>query len=365
MTRNLAPLIPIVSPPAASPMGMWLRASSAGLAGAILAMQVQGNHVQILIFAAASATALAFVWEWYRRYRVLIDQLHHTIAHWHRSKHMGHDILTGQQSLATLVGQMKQALDQSLETHRLHMHLKMQLSASHHSLNDYQSLADLHGDMKHLFKRIALYSQMLEETLARHASASALRDTFDELSEQSFNLQLFIAAFERLRQPTARGSAERINPTQTLSRVLVPLASALDRRSMQLSSAAWDERARAYARNDELELMVWLILLGTVRYAEDESTLVLSCEPSADGATTFITCLVTELAPAAMSPHERADFMDAHHKYQSAHMFAYTLAASTNITLASRLAQRVHGSLTVHPRTQTSCMIELSLPRGA
>lgn len=304
------------------------------------------------------------LWHGYAHYRKLTGILQHIVTKWNDSQYANASTaIMREQSPAALLSELARITDHAIEAHRMHMHLRMQLSASQHALTQYQSLTSLHGDMRHLFTRIADYTHMLEETIARRASISSLHEAFDELSEHSFNLQLFIAAFERMHQPANRSSwVEITDPTHTLSRVLVPLASALDRRAMQLSSLAWNERVRTKVAAKDLELIIWLMLLGTVRYAEEESTLVLSCEPAADGTHTIITCLVSELAPAAMSPHERAAFMHEKQKYKSAHMFAHTLAESTNLMLANQLAGRANGALHVHARSQTSCLIELVIP---
>lgn len=309
--------------------------------------------------------ALIYVlWHGYAHYRQLIDMLHHILTKWQHSPYTASSCaIMHARSPFALLQELSRLTDHALETHRLHMHLRMQLSASQHSLSHYQSLTCLHSDMRTLFSRIAEYTQMLEETIARRASISSLHEAFDELSEHSFNLQLFISAFERLQKVVApAGWVEITDPTHTLSRVLVPLAASLDRRAMQLSSLAWNERVRAKIAANDLELIIWLMLLGTVRYAEEESTLVLSCEPATDGSHAIITCLVSELAPATMSAHERAAFMQEKQKYKSAHMFAHTLAESTNLTLARQLVSRVSGTLSVHARSQTSCLIELTLP---
>lgn len=340
----------------ASVIGLWL----------IYDQLERGNinqHSDIIYVAGAFSAGLILLWQWYTHYRKLTGILHHILTQWHASQSPTSPFSRRARGPMALLTELTRLAEQAIETHRQHMHLRMQLSASQHTLAGYQSLSSLHGDMRHLFARIAEYTVMLEDTIARRASISCLHEAFDELGEQSFNLQLFVTAFERLNQPTTRsGWVEIIDPTHTLSRVLVPLAASLDRRCMLLSSTAWNERIRTKIASNDLELIVWLTLLGTVRYAADESTLVLSCEPAADGSSTIITCLVSELAPAAMSPHERADFMREKQKYQSAHMFAHTLAGSTNLTLAAQLTARAGGILSVHARTQTSCLIELSLP---
>lgn len=321
-------------------------------------------HPSFQYLSIGIGVAVYLVWHGYAHYCKLMGILQHIMTKWQHSPYATSSgaLMHGGSPLA-LLNELSRLTDHAIETHRLHMHLRMQLSANQNTLSHYQSLTTLHGDMRSLFARIADYTQMLEETIARRASISSLHEVFDELSEQSFHLQLFIAAFERLQKPAIRtGWVEITDPTHTLSRVLVPLAASLDRRAMQLSSLAWNERVRAKIAANDLELIIWLMLLGTVRYAEEESTLVLSCEPATDGSHTIITCLVSELAPAAMSAHERAAFMHEKQKYKSAHMFAHTLAESTSLMLARQLAGRANGALSVHARSQTSCLIELTLP---
>jgi hypothetical protein len=294
------------------------------------------------------------------RTRNILEEL---LIHWKSALHLPGMAQNRPRSFQALYGELRLLTDNAIENHRMQMQLKMQLESQSHKLSEYEKNAPLKDELKGMFTRVHGYAKMLEENIARNHADPSLRDEFDELSEHCVNLQLLTRGMELLQNGRIFAPmGGYINPASAMSGMLLALSTALERRNMSLSTLRWNEHATARIDSALLELILWLTLLGAVRYAEEESTLSLSCESAADGSGTYITCLITELAPATMLAEERLAYMLEKSKYQNAHMFAHTLASNTNYMLASQLIERTGGTLNVHPRTQNSCLVELILP---
>ncbi len=318
---------------------------------------------QLPLIASFSLVTILLMARSLRRYQLIMQTMREALKHWYHTQHLGDSQSVSPRSFASGLQQMKHVLESAIHNHRQLAELRMQLLAYQHWATQLSGTQEMHREMRKLCEHLHIFSAEMDSLTSPQCISDLTRDRFDALLEHSFNIQLQLRAVEML---SARASclhvAELINPTQTLSRILVPLAAALDRRTMKLSSAAWSERTNVRIPQETLELVCWLVLLGTVRYAEDESELTLSCEPATDGSATFITCLVSELAPASMHASERAAFMQQKEKHTSAHMFAHTLQHAPNLSLAAHLLARAGGELMIHPHTPTRCLIEMRLP---
>lgn len=335
-----------------------------GLSVMVLAQYFQMQHaINALIGGTIVLAAASSIARWIHRHQQLIRLMQYTLQAWRAHQQLPLHTTRYAPSFTTMLIDFKHMFDQALVMHRQQIDLRMQLSASQHTITQLQSQHQLRGEMKTLFSSIRSIAKEMDDAASRYGAAGSTCESFDALREQSFNLQLLLRGMEMLNERSSCiAVTESINPTAILSRILLPLSSALDARAMKLSSAAWSERTSVRMPPPALELIGWLVLLGIVRYAEDESELTLSCEPATDGSATFITCLISELAPASMHASERASFMNTKEKHTSAHMFAHTLAQSPNIKIACALSQRYGAALSIHSHTPTRCLIELTLP---
>lgn len=297
-------------------------------------------------------------------YKALLLHLNLLLQAWHGAKNLPTRQTCQPRKLSLLLCEIKQVFDQAQYQQKMAAELHMQLSANRHAITRLHSQLSVSKEFKALIQAIGQVASQIDEHAAEMKSREHYQPAgMDALCEQSFNLQLLIAGIDLLQQRSGCLSVTKsINPTHIFSRILVPFSSALDVRNMKLSSAAWSENTTVRMPAQTLETLCWLVLMGCLRYAEDESELTLSCEPATDGSVTFITCLISELAPATMHTSERASFMEKKAKHQSAHMFAHTLEQSANMQIAQRLCEHYGGHVLIHPHSPTRCMIEIALP---
>lgn len=208
---------------------------------------------------------------------------------------------------------------------------------------------------------VLTYANYLEEQIAQHAIDPGLRYDFDEVSESSFNLKLIAGALNLVEHASAQ-NITRLDVPRLLQQTVLALAPSLDRRNMRLTTAEVDLGVTALSDPAIIAHVLWMMLLGTVRYAADESTLRMRCLYTHDRRRVLISIVVSELSPGRLSAEERRAFFGSQVRLQTPHLFAETIHTHGNIQLTSMLMAGLDGDLSVSPLTSHSCEICLSLP---
>ncbi len=216
-------------------------------------------------------------------------------------------------------------------------------------------------EMMTQYQSVLAYANYLESQIACQSADPDLRYDFDEVSESSFNLKLIAGALN-LVGSTDRTTVTRIDVPQLLQHTMLALAPSLDRRNMKLTTAQVDLGVTALSDPATIAHALWMMLLGTVRYAADESTLRLRCLYNRDKSRVLLSIVVSELSPGRLSEEERRTFLEHQLERLSPHLFADAIRIHGNIQLADMLVTPLDGTLSVLPLTSHSCEICLSLP---
>jgi hypothetical protein len=211
------------------------------------------------------------------------------------------------------------------------------------------------------YQSVLAYANYLEEHIERQAADTTLRYDFDDVCESGFTLKLLAGAFSLLAQP-AISTPQPVNLASVMQQSMLALASSLDRRSMKLNSAAVDMAVVANIDSTSLSHVMWMILLGAIRYAADESTLTLACTHSADGTSAQLSITVSELAPGLVSPEERTAHLTRQLEESSPHLFASALTQHSNLQIAELLLARAGATIAVLPLSSYACEIIITLP---
>jgi hypothetical protein len=216
-------------------------------------------------------------------------------------------------------------------------------------------------EMQSLYQSILGYAHYLDEHILQKTAESQLRFDFDDVCESGFNLKLIAGALELVRCP-ANPARIKMSLPGLLQQTMLALAPTLDRRVMRLTTAEVDESVLVHSDPEILSHVVWMVLLGIVRYAAEESTLRMCCRYNSDRALAVLSIVVSELAPGAMSPEERGAHMIRKMQQGSQHMFAETIRIHANIQLAELLLKRLGAVIGVVPLSPYSCEIRLEIP---
>jgi len=243
-------------------------------------------------------------------------------------------------------------LQHELETSRL---LMQQLSAQHATL-----VASTNREIVEQYQHVLAYAHYLDEHIQARAPDAQLRYDFDDVCESSFNLKLIATAMEILRH-----GAQPFTPvplTTLLQQTVLALAPSLDRRAMKLSSLGVDEQLIVHTDLPALAHAVWIMLLGIIRFAADESTLRLRCLELAQNDEVMLSIVVSELSPGQLSREERHAHLARQLPHSTPHMFAETVRMHGNVQLAQLLLEPLSGRLTILPITEYACEICLFLP---
>jgi hypothetical protein len=216
-------------------------------------------------------------------------------------------------------------------------------------------------EMTQQYRQVAEYASYLEDCIAHKIADPQLRYDFDEVCESGFNLRLMSSALETLGQeiPFQR---VRVPVAHVMQETVIALAASLDRRCMQLSTLEVDLNVEAQADPERLLQVIWLMLMGIIRYAADESLLSMHCSRNEADQRSIISITVDELAPGHLSPDERHSYLMRQMRHGSQHMFAETLKVHAHVQLAELLLKRMEGSITVIPLSSHACELRLSLP---
>lgn len=211
------------------------------------------------------------------------------------------------------------------------------------------------------YQSVLAYANYLDEHIVTHTSDSHLRFDFDDVCESSFNLKLIAGALELLRDDHP-AAPEKLPIASLLQQMMIALAPSLDRRAMRLTTAEVDESIIVLADPVILSQVLWMMLLGLIRYAADESTLRMRCLSDRDGKRAILSIVVSELAPGAMSPEERGAHLLRQLQHGNPPMFAETIKIHGNIQLAELLLKRLEAEISVVPLSAYACEICLLLP---
>lgn len=254
----------------------------------------------------------------------------------------------------------------AVEYYRKHQEVSAQLVQSHQiiaqfSMQQEAILGSTNREIAGQYQSVLAYANYLEEQIVSNKLDPTLRYDFDDVCESSFNLKLIAGALRMLSTQEPPGS-EPVPLATLMKQTMLALAPTLDRRSMKLTTAEVDESVAAQGDATIIAHILWMMLLGMIRYAADESTLRLRCLHSRDGREAIFSIVVSELSPGQLSPDERSDYMLRQLQHLTPHMFAETIRIHANVQLAEMLVARLGGSISTLPLTNYACEICMILP---
>ena len=259
------------------------------------------------------------------------------------------------------------ALSRLMEEQSRHRNeLKHELEMTRAVLSRYQAEQQLllHSTGRAVgaqYDAVLHYANYLDEHIERRQQDPQLRYDFDDVCESSFNLRLITGALELLHAP-GELRREPMPLALLMQRTMIALSASLDRRAMKLTTAEVDPSVMAVSDPGLLSHVLWMMLLGTIRYAADESTLRMRCLYDHGQKRALLSIVVSELAPGALSPAERQAHMTRQMQQESPHMFADTIKRHGNVQLAGLLLQRLDATISVLPLSAYACELCLSLP---
>ncbi|MFN8929100.1 MAG: hypothetical protein ACK5WQ_01875 [Alphaproteobacteria bacterium] len=295
--------------------------------------------------------------------RRILDLMHHLQAAENEAMVRKHGL-----SLQDSIHDAQMRIQTLLTAYRQHQRIEQQLAEAHAALSRFHHEQEIlvgatSGEITRQYQTILAYAHYLEDRIANRSADPSLREDYDEVCEQAFNLQIIVQAMGIL-QATANSTIllQSVSLAERMISIMLDLTPSLDRRAMKLTTIAWDETVYANSHSEFLTLSIWMLLLGCVRFAEDESTLTLSCIRRDHDVIMDVT--VSFLNAASITPTERLEFLE--HKLREgerdAPMFASILGTHGNIQLARLLASRIGANITITPLTPYSCSVALVLP---
>lgn len=269
-------------------------------------------------------------------------------------------------SLRCLAGEMTRLAETAQEYYHKHRAANEALIQARSLVEQItaQQNAILHcasREMISQYQAVLTYAHYLEEQIARQAAQPDLRFDFDEVSESSFNLKLIAGSLNLIEYRQAPVYVNTHVP-QLMEQTMLALAPSLDRRCMRLTSAEVDLAVHAFSDPAIIAHVLWMMLLGTIRYAADESTLRLRCLYNRERTRAMISIVISELSPGQLTAEERGAFLTRKMQHLTPHMFAETIRIQANIQLAQMLMDPLDGQLSILPITTNSCEICLNLP---
>ena len=221
------------------------------------------------------------------------------------------------------------------------------------------ALSSTNRELIEQYRSVLAYANYLDDHIRGHHGDAQLRYDFDDVCESGFNLKLIAQSLELLRSHTPEITHVPLAPL--LQQTVIALAPSLERRVMQLSTAGVEEHVFGATDIHLLSHAVWMMLLGTIRYAAAESTLRLRCLSTAGGQA-IISIGINELEPGQLSAEERHAHLLRQLQHTSPHLFAETIRAHASAQLAALMLERAGGTLNVLPISTHACEISLILP---
>lgn len=244
---------------------------------------------------------------------------------------LNHELETARQVLAQFTSQQNNLLQ----------------SASHSMLNQYRTVVG--------------YANYLDQHILRHHHLVDLRYDFDDVCESGFNLKLIAGALDMLSHPSAFQPQSVLLPS-LMQQTMLALSASLDRRSMKLTTQEVDLSVSVTTDPIIITQVLWMMMLGTIRYAALESTLRMRCLYDETGKYALMSIVVSELAPGTMTADERRDHLQRQLHTRAAHMFAETIHEQANLQLARLLLKKINAEIDVIPLSHYACEICLKLP---
>lgn len=322
-----------------------------------LALWCSLNGVLLLLFVLVRSTVFAPVYGIVRQLAAIQETIHESqLPTLHTAEHL---------NLRALAHDLSHMVQLAQEHYRNHQEAQYALVDARRALSEICAQQQLvintaNREMLAHYQSVLAYSHYLEEQIERHSLDPTLRYDFDDVSESNFNLKLIAGALQLLQHPPHEST--RIELAALLQQTLLALAPSLDRRAMQLTTIEVDLGVLSRSDPASIAHVLWMMLLGTIRYAADESTLRMRCFYSRDRQRCLISIIINELSPGRLTESEREAFLVHQLQHLSPHMFAETIRVQGNIQLAEMLLKRLDGSITILPLTTHSCEICLSLP---
>ena len=249
---------------------------------------------------------------------------------------------------------------------QLRSNLYEELEKSRHVLNQltFQRETILHAattEMTRQYQSVISYAHYLDEQIDRNQSLSDLRYDYDDVCETGFNLKLIAGALKKLSH-TEIADIKPVSLARLMQNTLLALSSSLDRRAMKLTTTEVDESVMIDSDATLLSHVIWMMLLGTIRYAADESTLHMRCFYDQPHKHAIMSIVVSELAPGTMTPDERTAHLERQMNHDQPHMFADTIAIQANIKLAELLLQKTSARIETVPLSPYACEIRITFP---
>ena len=315
--------------------------------------------VNILIFSGLLAI-----------HRVLVVPLQR-ITQQLQQLHGAYSIEVGRQhssslSMARLAAEVGRFVAFAMEHYRKHQELSVELAEARQiiaqfALTQRTILKSTNREISLQYRSVLSYANYLEEQITSNKLDPSLRYDLDDVCESSFNLKLIAGALTMLNTALP-GNLSNVPLAPLMQQTILALAPTLDRRSMKLTTAEVDMSVAARGDPEILAQILWMMMLGMIRYAADESTLRLRCLHNREGTQALLSIVVSELSPTRMSEEERSDYLIRHLQHLTPHMFAETIRIHGNVQLADLLIKRIEGSISVLPLTVSSCEICMVLP---
>lgn len=358
------------------PMGAMLFGMNVGAVVVLQLCGVIADDVQQLDPLVLIAAAAIMLGSNLFAYSLMVAICRRVIQPWRRMNqliHHGRQLMSEERgefsvsilNLRDMAGELATFAHYAEDAHRKYNAVQGELAESRRLMAEVVSkqqmiLDSTNREIIEQYRCVLAYANYLDEQVDRPRDAMQLRYDFDDVCESSFNLKLIAQSLDLLRSHDVR--REPVQLSRLLQQTLVSLTSALDRRSMQLSTLGVDETTMALADSWAVSHALWMIMLGTIRYAAQESTLQLRCHLSPDGAQAIIRMVVSELEPGQLTPQERQAHFTRQNMHASPHMFAETIRHHANLQLAEWVLACVQGTVTVLPITSYACEISLILP---
>ena len=222
-------------------------------------------------------------------------------------------------------------------------------------------LTSTHHEITTQYQSVLTYANYLEERILARQLDPSIRFDFDDICESSFNLKLIAGGLGMLARPPEE-ALEVVPIATVMQQTMLTLAPALDRRAMKLTTSDVDENVLARSDAGVLIHVLWMMLLGMIRYAANESTLRMRALHSRDGNHVLMSIVISELAAETLSEAERAEFLLHRHSLRTPHLFAQTVRAHANVQLAEMLLKTISARIVVEPLTSFACELCVYLP---
>lgn len=254
----------------------------------------------------------------------------------------------------------------AIEHHRKHLEAEQALAKAREVIAQFAReqqaiLTSTHREIAIQYRSVLAYANYLEEQITANKLDPGLRYDLDDVCESSFNLKLIAGALNMM-QAKAAPHLGNVPLAPLMQETMLALAPALDRRAMKLSTAEVDLAVAARGDASALAHVLWMMLLGMIRYAADESTLRIRCLHSRDGSEALLSIVVSELSPTHLTENERGEHLARRLQHLTPHLFAETISIHANIQLANMLVGHAGGRIHVEPLTTTSCEVCMTLP---